>query len=62
MLRAVIKAQPLDLDVHLAGSDAFRSAGDFEVHVSQVVLIPKDVREDGVLAGFLIGDEPHGDA
>ena len=58
----LVKAQAFDLDVHLAGSDAFRGTSDFEVHVTEVVLIPKDVRKDGVLARLQIGDQPHGNA
>ncbi len=61
-LRHDLGVDPRDLDVHLQGGDALRGAGDLEVHVAVVILGARDVREDGVLAGLLVHDEPHRDA
>ena len=52
----------LDLDVHLAGSDALLSAGDLEVHIAQVILVAKNVTEYSELACLLIGNQSHGNA
>ena len=48
-----------NLDVHLAARDAFFSTREFEVHISQGILVAKDIREDG-RAGA-VGDQAHGD-
>ena len=37
----------LDLDVHLQRGDAFRGAGDLEVHVAEMILVAEDVGEHG---------------
>ena len=58
----LVEAQSLDLDVHLACCDAVGRACHLEVHVSEVVLVAEDVREDGVLPRFEVGDQAHRDA
>jgi len=55
-----VVAQAFDLDVHLQGCDALAGAGDFEVHVAQVVLQTLDISQNGMLA--ILHDQPHGDA
>ena len=42
--------EPPDLDVHLAGRDAFAGAGYFKVHITKVVFVAEDVRKNGVFA------------
>ena len=39
-------AQAGDLDIHLQGGDALCGAGDFEIHVAQVVFGALDVGQD----------------
>jgi hypothetical protein len=47
-LRHDIHVEATDLNVHLQGGDAVAGAGDFEVHVAQMIFQPLDVGEDGV--------------
>ena len=37
----------LDLDVHLQGGDALVGAGDFEVHIAQVIFGAQDIGQHG---------------
>jgi len=53
-------AEPLDFEIHLQGRDALARAADLEVHVTQVIFIAEDIREDGPL--LALDDESHGDA
>ena len=55
-------AEAVNLDIHLAGGDAVASTSDLEVHVAEVVLVAKDVSQDGVFASLAVGDHTHGDA
>jgi hypothetical protein len=55
-----IGAQAADFDVHLQGGDARFGAGDFEIHIAEVVFGALDVGQDLVAARSLIGDEAHG--
>src|SRR5439155_23950819 len=48
-----------DLDVHLQRRDTSLGAGDFEVHIAQMVLVAEDVRQYG--KAFRLFDEPHRD-
>ena len=57
-----LQADALDLDVHLQGGDAVRGAGDFEVHVAQVIFHALDVGQDGVAAAVSVCHQAHGDA
>ena len=61
-LAQLVEAQSFDFDVHLACCDAVGGAGHLEVHVSEVVLVAEDVREDGVLPRVEVGDQTHRDA
>ena len=56
-----LRAQAADLDVHLQGGDAFGSAGDFEIHVAEVIFGALDVGQNLIAASF-IGDQAHGHA
>ena len=47
----------LDLDVHLKRRDARLRAGNFKVHVTQVIFIPKDIRQDRKAIIFF--NQPH---
>jgi hypothetical protein len=38
-----LKTQTLNLNVHLASGDAIGSTGNLKVHISQVVLVAKNV-------------------
>src|SRR6185436_8953360 len=49
-----------DLDVHLQAGDALARSGDFEVHVTEMVLGALDVGEDDVVVALF--DEAHRDA
>ena len=55
-----LAGNPVDLDVHLQGGHAVLGAGHLEVHVTEVVLVAKDIREDGEVIALL--DQAHGDA
>src|SRR4051794_36728235 len=55
-----VEGDARDLDVHLEGGDALGGAGDLEVHVAEVVLHARDVREDDVVVALL--DQAHRDA
>src|SRR5215469_15086759 len=48
-----------DLDVHLQRGDAPLGAGDLEVHVAEVILVAKDIRQHG--KAFRLFDQPHSD-
>jgi hypothetical protein len=50
----------LDLDVHLESGDAALGAGDFEIHVAEVILVAQYVGEHREAVAFL--DEAHRDA
>ncbi len=54
-----LRAQTADLDIHLQGGDALGSAGDFEIHIAEVVFGALDIGQDLVTAGR-IGDQAHG--
>ncbi len=54
-----LRSDALDFDVHLQGSDALLGAGDFEIHVAQVIFSALDVGQDDVALAFL--DQAHGD-
>jgi hypothetical protein len=45
-----LKAQALDLDVHLASGDALLGSRDFKVHIAEVVFVAQDVAQYGVFA------------
>ena len=47
-----------NLDVHLQAGDAILRAGHLEVHVAQVVFVPQDVGQNGILAVFF-QDQAH---
>ena len=49
-----------DFNVHLHGGDTVASAGDFEVHITEVVFDTGDVTE-GDIFHLLVGNETHGD-
>ncbi len=49
--------QAADLDVHLQGGNALAGAGDFEVHIAQVVFQPLDVGQDGIFVA--VRDQAH---
>jgi hypothetical protein len=44
MLSSVFFIDAMDFDIHLNGSDSFRSAGDFESHISIESSIPWNLR------------------
>ena len=48
-------------DVHLTSRDTVFGTRYLEVHIAQVVFVAQNVRKDGELAGFLVGDKAHGD-
>ena len=48
-----------NLDVHLQGGDALLGASDLKVHIAEMVLVAKDVRQHHVVLTFL--DQAHGD-
>src|SRR5699024_10812012 len=48
-----------DLDVHLQRGDAVGGACDLEVHVAEVILVAKNVGENG--EAFTFEDQAHGD-
>src|SRR3546814_15995677 len=49
-----------DLDVHLERGDAHLGACNLEVHVAEVILVAKDVGDDGIV--LALKDKAHGDA
>ena len=51
--------RPLNLNVHLHGRDAFGGAGDFEVHVADMIFQALDIGQNGVF--FAVSDHAHGD-
>ena len=53
-------AQTVALDVHLGGGDTLGGTCHLEVHVAEVILVAKDVRQDGIFHIALVGDETHG--
>ena len=55
-----LEGQAANFDIHLAGSDAFFRSGHFEVHVSQVVFVAQDVRQNRKTV--FVGNQSHGDA
>ena len=57
MISSVI---PAIFDIHLQRGDAALGAGDFEVHVAEMILVAEDVGEDG--EALVLENEPHGDA
>ncbi len=57
-----LKRQAVALDIHLCGGEAVLRARGLEVHVAEVVLVTKDIREDGKLVLTGVVDETHGDA
>src|SRR5690242_14178556 len=54
-----LEVEPLDLDIHLNGSDAPLRPGNLEVHVSEMVLRAQDVGQDSDFVALL--DQPHCD-
>ena len=54
--------QTVTLDVHLGSGKSLGSTRGLEVHVTQVVLVAEDVREDGILVLAGVLDETHGNA
>ena len=54
-----VDGQTFDLDVHLAGRDAFTRTCHLEVHVAKEVLVTKDVAQHGHTVAFK--DQTHGD-
>ena len=47
-------ADPVDLEVELNARDAALRAGDLEIHVAEMVLVPHDVGEQRVLVVRLL--------
>ena len=41
-----LRSDPLDLDIHLQGGDAILGAGDFEVHVAEMIFQALDIGQD----------------
>ena len=56
-----LDAEAFDLDVHLAGSDAFFGTRHLEVHVTEVIFVAQDVAQNGVFARLSVRDQAHGD-
>src|SRR5690606_15208857 len=52
--------ESVDLDIHLAGGDTIGGTYYLEVHVSEVVFITQDIRQDAVFSGSLVADKTHG--
>ena len=55
-----LEVNALDLDVHLQRRHAVARAGDFEVHVAEVVFHADDIGQDGQVVALF--DQAHGDA
>ena len=55
-------AESIALDVHLCSGQAVGRTGCLEVHIAEVVLVAKDVREYCVLVFAGVLDETHSDA
>ena len=57
-----IIAEAVNFDIHLGCGDTVFGTGHLEVHVAEVILVAKDVGEDGiaVIGVFSVGNETHG--
>ena len=56
-----VVGKSVNLDVHLGCGDSVLCSGNLEVHISQVILVSKDVGEDGVavVRPFCVCDKSH---
>ena len=54
------QVESLDLDVHLNRGDALAGPGNLEVHISEVILAAKDIREHS--DPVTLFDQPHSHA
>ena len=57
-----LKVKPLDLQVHLQGSNAMLGTGDLEVHVTQGIFQPLNIAQDFIGTRFLILNQAHRNA
>ena len=54
-----LEVQPLDLQVHLQGGDTMLGAGDFEIHIPQIIFDALNVGQHRVGPALLILDQAH---
>ena len=53
-------AQAVYLDVHLGSGDTIAGTRYLKVHITEVVFVPEDIRENGIICSLIFTDKPHG--